>query len=136
MFFGGIQIIAIGDFYQLSPVKNSLYAERGEFCFESEIWLQTLSHHVHLEEVVRQEELELITAVRETAVGSVSPQTEELLKNKENDLEHVAEITLLRLFPTNFLKDMCNAAMFNALEGSQKCYPSQDTGQQKYIKIS
>ena len=29
---------------------------------------------------------------------------------------------------------MCNAAMFNALKGSQKCYPSQDTGQPKHIK--
>ena len=34
--FGGIQIIEVGDFMQLPPVKNPRYKDFGDFAFESE----------------------------------------------------------------------------------------------------
>ncbi|XP_053390292.1 ATP-dependent DNA helicase pif1-like [Mercenaria mercenaria] len=35
IYFGGLQVVACGDFYQLLPVPNTLYGDLGQFCFES-----------------------------------------------------------------------------------------------------
>lgn len=112
--FGGMQIVSIGDFYQLPPVRNHLYGENGHYCFESEQWQNTLTHHVNLDVVIRQTETPLIIAVRETAIGAVSPETVDLLQKSAKDLPNP-----VRLFATNFLKDMCNASIFNNVQGEQ-----------------
>lgn len=79
--FGGIQVIVCGDFYQLPPAANPAYHDSGSFCFECEIWKQTFQHHIIFECVIRQSESIFIQAVRETAVGSVSNESDLFLKN-------------------------------------------------------
>ena len=38
---GGIQVIGVGDFLQLPPVKNTRCKDLGEYAFESELFLPT-----------------------------------------------------------------------------------------------
>lgn len=45
--FGGVQIILVGDFYQLPPVS-------GKFCFEADVWQEADLFTVVLEEQMRQ----------------------------------------------------------------------------------
>ena len=58
--FGGLQIILVGDFLQLRPVKNVLYNDPGEPCYNSAAWKAVDPHVVILEEVLRQDEAPLI----------------------------------------------------------------------------
>ena len=79
-YFGGMQVITSGDFYQLPPVPNILYNDSGKFCFQSEIWNKVLCHKVNFTKVVRQTEPQLVRAVRETALGAVSQESDEFIR--------------------------------------------------------
>ena len=130
--FGGIQVIVCGDFYQLSPVANPAYKDSGSFCFESEIWKQTFQHHIIFEYVIRQSESIFIQAVRETAVGSVSNESDHFLKTLNHDLPENSN-------PTNLLSRNVDAGIFNQrqldkLTGTVTTYTATiNTGRHKYL---
>lgn len=52
--FGGIQIIATGDFFQLPPVTKG--GAMPKFCFEAEMWTETIEMSVNLTKVFRQKD--------------------------------------------------------------------------------
>ncbi len=64
--FGGVQIILCGDFQQLKPVPNPRYGDEGQFVFSSDAF-HGIPHHVTLQKVHRQEQPDLIAAVKELA---------------------------------------------------------------------
>lgn len=71
--FGGMQIIAMGDFFQLPPVspKNST----AEFCFTSRAWRAHIKHHVVLTQVIRQQNAKFVHMLREVRMGAPSAKT-------------------------------------------------------------
>ena len=59
--FGGIQIVAFGDFYQLAPIQTDYDAEDRDFrpfCFDSHVWaeLELDRNTFELKEIQRQED--------------------------------------------------------------------------------
>ncbi len=78
--FGGIQIIAFGDFFQLPPVtkssRDNLSLENRHlrsFCFESEVWsnLGLNKNVIELNEVQRQENEEFVKLLNKVRIGEV-----------------------------------------------------------------
>ena len=61
--FGGIQVIFIGDFFQLPPVKKDENTER-KYCFESKLWNALDLYTILLTKNYRQNEGGLIYATR------------------------------------------------------------------------
>ena len=58
--FGNMQIIFLGDFYQLPPVNKSDDEDNNKFCFESEDWFNVFpkNNHILLTKIFRQDDNE------------------------------------------------------------------------------
>ena len=70
--FGGIQVLLVGDFYQLSPVKSDKYA------FEADTWNLLIQEVHELQHIFRQEDKTFCTALNEIRTAEVSIATIEL----------------------------------------------------------
>lgn len=91
--FGGIQMVLVGDFCQLSPVKNT-------YCFLSKAWERLDVHVVVLKEMIRQkDDMTFQKILEEIRFGKCSKKTFATLKSlKDTDLK---EIIPTRLFSLN-----------------------------------
>lgn len=76
--FGGIQVILVGDFCQLSPVS-------GNFCFTSAEWNELKPECVQLKELIRQkDDVVFQNILQEIRFGKCSKQTEKTLIELQN----------------------------------------------------
>ena len=74
--FGGIQLILVGDFYQLPPVTVT---DAG-FCFESDAWNAANIEKCELTEVIRQKnDTEFISILNSIRIGQCTTETENAL---------------------------------------------------------
>ncbi|KAL3841440.1 hypothetical protein ACJMK2_019590 [Sinanodonta woodiana] len=132
--FGGIQVIASGDFKQLPPVPNYMHNDAGEFSFEAEIFKTVFPHHMRLNKVMRQKENDLIQAVNELCNGEPSKETEALLKGMGEPLS--GDEPIVRIFGTNFDVDYYNQLFLDSADGIQRIYKAKDEGQKIYLQRS
>lgn len=66
VFFGGIQLILSGDFFQLPPVSR----QQTTLCFESEAWKEGVEEVVVLRDVFRQKNAEFVEILNAFRTGS------------------------------------------------------------------
>ena len=83
--FGGLQVIFTGDFYQLSPVCNSLLEkEEAMFCFEHELWNQLFpkENQIVLKTIFRQKDETLLKILKYIRKGQITPATRKALESR------------------------------------------------------
>ena len=108
-YFGGVQMILVGDFHQLPPIK-------GEYCFLSEAWEKINLTTVILTELIRQKDdnkLQLI--LEEIRNGQPCDETIEILKNIKDTKFKSKDIKPTRLYPININVDKINNREFQKL---------------------
>lgn len=117
--FGGIQVIFLGDFYQLPPVGNSDEIETVKFCFESPTWndLFTSDNTVQLKKIFRQTDEVYTKILNEIREGRIKKSSNKLLlslvgKKPEND----AIIQPTKLFPIRSKVDAINESKMKELD--------------------
>lgn len=71
--FGGMQIIAMGDFFQLPPVPP--HGGVADFCFTADAWKKTIQTYVILSQVIRQQNAAFVEMLREVRMGTPSQAT-------------------------------------------------------------
>jgi ATP-dependent exoDNAse (exonuclease V) alpha subunit len=111
MAFGGIQVILVGDFYQLPPIEN-------DYCFASPIWKELKLSSVVLTEIIRQkDDDDLKTILEEIRNENVSEKSMEILKNLVITDKYYKddEIKPTRLYPINTNVDKINAYEYKKL---------------------
>lgn len=143
--FGGIQIVDVGDFGQLSPVVKSYGGEAdafreefdSPFCFTTDSWSSANFNHIELEQPMRQSDaimlhhLENIHTRKEGFVDSLKYFNDNcLLKNKlkmgfdDDDIEDSAAF----LCTTNKDAEAINEASYRSLDGKEFVYKAVNYG--------
>lgn len=124
--FGGIQLIFIGDFFQLPPVGRYTEPETTMFCFQSANWFSTFTkeNHVILKTLFRQKDPTYIKVLDEVRQGVISPESAEILRQrtvaKYNDKG--TGIIPTKLFPKNADADRVNQMMYLKLKDEERTY--------------
>lgn len=115
--FGGIQVIFIGDFFQLPPVEKGESSEQ-KYCFESNLWNDFDLYTILLTKNYRQNEENLITALSNMRINSLTNQDITLLKTRECE-ENTDTQNALHIFATNFEADNYNNMKFNKIDSKE-----------------
>ena len=146
---GGIQMIVAGSFKQLAPVPNYSSGDDGDYCFQSEVFnhsfilppaevqrdldivrsqrtssllgvCHSFPQHIHLTQVLRQKENDLIQAVNELCESSPSEGTMKLLEGLSNEINLPEGERLVKLHGTNFDVDFVNTDALQAFQNHMK----------------
>ncbi len=77
--WGGIRVIAVGDFAQLPPIANE--GNERDWAFESQIWEDSDFKTILLKEIVRTKDPEFLKALHELRAGENSTELRDFLNN-------------------------------------------------------
>ena len=124
--FGGMQVVFIGDFYQLPPVGRYTEPETTMFCFQSANWFSTFSkeNHIVLKTLFRQKDPTYIKVLDEVRQGVISEESAELLKQRTQVkyVDNGTGIIPTKLFPRNADADRVNQLMYMRLKDDEQTY--------------
>ena len=127
--FGGIQIVLVGDFYQLSPIvkrntteANLLFSEfKSMYSFDTQSWREAELETIQLDQVMRQTDEVFIAAL-----NSIRTRDKDYIKSLEflnsKGLEDKEDGEHIYLCATNRSAEVVNSYYFDELEGKTSTY--------------
>ncbi|OGG53408.1 hypothetical protein A3C20_00335 [Candidatus Kaiserbacteria bacterium RIFCSPHIGHO2_02_FULL_55_25] len=137
--FGGLQVIFVGDFFQLPPVSTSASRggpvsknEQAKFAFESSAWKEANPVVCYLSEQHRQEDgdfLDLLTAMRRGTFGAAHRTR---LNSRVGILSKQTIAT--RLYTHNENVDRINKESLGKIEGATKVFHMTTRGAQRLVE--
>lgn len=129
--FGGLQIIASGDFFQLPPINDDIN-ERAQFCYSSSAWEKAHFKVCYLEEQHRQKDEQLSKILNNIRSGLVDEKIIDKLKGRINkDVEGLEKIT--KLYTHNIDVDRINDLELSKINNPLFEYTMTSTGNKKVV---
>jgi len=123
--FGGMQVIFVGDFFQLPPVSRH-DEEPSEFSFTADAWHSAKPVVCYLSEQHRQEDSEFLEVLSSLRTGSVPAEHKARLLARQQT--GVSESDITKLFPHNADVDRINATELAKIPGEAKSFKMTDIG--------
>jgi len=127
--FGGIQLVAVGDFFQLPAVKAT------RLCFQSDLWSKCFQrqHCIELTKIYRQQDLVFTTMLDEIRDGTISTKTTMLLKELKRPLckHNGVEATVLKTLNKDV--NMMNKNCLLKLRKPIQTYVAIDSGEEPFL---
>jgi ATP-dependent exoDNAse (exonuclease V) alpha subunit len=125
--FGGLQVIFVGDLFQLPPVTRG--SDDIDFVHLSQAWAEVAPEVCYLMEQHRQgADDQLLTALREMRAGELSENSQELLARAIRPIPDDDSVT--RLFTHNVNVDALNRGMLMKLETKLHTFHMTTSGEQ------
>jgi len=124
--FGGIQVVMVGDFFQLPPVSRNGEAK---FAFESIAWLTARMTVCYLTEQHRQADPVFTDLLRSMRFGAVTDQHRALLESRMSGTP-----SPVNLFTHNADVDIMNEEKLKQLPGETKTYWMSISGNDRMIE--
>jgi len=126
--FGGMQVVCLGDFFQLPPVGSADEPDSMDFAFESPAWGRVfpLENHVELVTVYRQTDdtyKRILNEVRRAAISEESVRTLQTRVGLHYDPEMHHGVRPMKLFATRNLVNRVNTSQYGLLSGAEHVYP-------------
>ena len=137
--FGGIQVVLVGDFFQLPPVvkRNNFVQnvtqeieyeeeETSPFAFRSQVWRRMSPLVCYLTEQHRQDDGVFLDALAALRRGVVTAEVHAVLQGR--NVQPAAGSKITKLFPHNANVDVLNEAELQALPGYPKVFVMRGKG--------
>ncbi len=126
--FGGMQIVLVGDFFQLPPIGNAdtLYA------FQADIWREADMHVCYLEKSYRQDEGELWSLLTQIRKQDVDEGTHMTLSDAQEF--RMSDVEPTRLYTHNADVDTINEQKLSELTTPLRVFPAHTRGAKKNIE--
>ncbi len=131
--FGGIQVVLVGDFFQLPPIAR--HGENVPFAFEARVWKDMKPLVCYLTEQHRQSDetfLNLLSAIRRNdRMDDHMIHLEQRVISDDDSFEHTENMT--RLYAHNADVDTINTAALHAIEGPTNTYTMYSKGSESLV---
>ena len=121
--FGGIQLLLVGDFFQLPPVTKG--DDSVKFAFESEAWPSAITSSVELTIIQRQKDEAFQKILKEARTGALSKESVKVLTQRQGREWKENKIRPTLLFPRRAEVDMINDTNLKALQGRKYTYKAR-----------
>lgn len=122
--FGGLQVVCVGDFFQLPPISRSGDVTR--YAFESKAWEKLKPLVCYLSEQHRQEDELLLSLLGSIRSGDVEEEHYTLLR-EQTDIAY-EDVEPTKLYTHNADVDSVNAARLKELSGSVRSFSLSGKG--------
>ncbi|HTN68890.1 MAG TPA: HRDC domain-containing protein [Dysgonamonadaceae bacterium] len=133
--FGGVQVIFIGDMFQLSPVAKRderqilLSYYEGVHFFDSHVMQQVTMVYIELDKVFRQKNAEFIHILDEVRMNRLSAQSLKKLESTYNpDFVPKKNDAYITLTTHNYKADLINSAELKKIKGKSLRYSAEIKG--------
>ena len=129
--FGGIQVILVGDFFQLPPISKKKPEKR--FIFQSDIWGELELSTCYLGKSYRHEDDTLLTILNEIRSGSVSEESMNHFRARYKKSPE-GESALTKLYTHNMDVDKINVDELSKIEAPVHIFEAHTAGQKKWLE--
>jgi len=124
--FGGIQIVFVGDFYQLPPVSKDSSDAR-IFAFESPLWKEIVEKNIQLVQILRQKDPIFQQILNEARTGDLTPDSYSALEARKTMAWKRQEIKPTLLFTKNQDVSSINETQLGKLLGDEHVFTAKTT---------
>ena len=120
--FGGMQVVLVGDFFQLPPVVTGTESRAFQdlktkpFCFQSHLWSDADIQGFELTTQFRQSETDFLSALEEIRIGRVSESVHDLFMSRVG-AKLDTQLRPVKLYPRRKEVAAENLACVTALKG-------------------
>ena len=121
---GGLQVVFVGDFYQLPPVNKDKEKEI-PFVFESPVWHEVVKETICLTQILRQDDPVFHKILDEGRRGALSAESLKILKQRTNLPWQQLSIRPTLLFTRRVEVDMVNERNLKALQSERRVFKAE-----------
>ena len=130
--FGGLQIIVIGDFFQLPPVGQD---NQVDFCFMADAWQNADFKMFELTEVFRQSDFRFIQLLNNIRHAALNEEDIALLNHRQN-INLVEDVAPTILVTHNYQADKINIDKLNEVTGEEEVvFKMSESGRENAVEF-
>lgn len=132
--FGGIQVILIGDTFQLPPIEGKEWKilqefYKSPFFFSSNVFQENPPIYIELKKIYRQNEIEFINILNRIRINSPLQEDFNLLNNKIQPITNALfDQNYIVLCSVNNQVNQINSSRLNSIQGQEFIYEGQIVG--------
>lgn len=129
-FFGGIRVIAVGDFFQLGPYSEE---EKQDWVFKSKSWNQGKIKKIELTQVMRTKDVNFLKILAKVRFGKVDKEVTNFL-NKKIIKTPLDKFVGSRIFSRNHEVDSYNLKKLSEIKENPSIFETAYAGEENFIR--